>query len=67
MNPILLAELIRSVGTIGLPLVMKLMGDIQAGRSATTVTVEDLAELDRLAKLDSAAIFARAGVVPPAP
>lgn len=67
MNPILLAQLISTVGTVGLPLVQKIMGDIQAGRTATTVTIEDLAELDRLSKLTAAEIFRRAGVdAPPA-
>jgi hypothetical protein len=67
MNPILLAELIRAVGTIGLPLVMKLKADIDAGRTKTTVTDEDLAELARLSALTAADIFKRAGVEPPTP
>ncbi len=67
MNPILLAQLISAVGTIGLPLVQKLMEDINAGRTVTTVTPADLAELDRLSKLTAAQIFARVGVTPPPP
>ncbi len=66
MNPVLLAQLINTVGTIGLPLVQKLMGDIAAGRTQTTVTVEDIAELDRLSKQTAAEIFRKAGVTPPA-
>lgn len=67
MNPLLLAQLINTLGTVGLPLIVKLMGDIQAGRTATTVTAEDLTELDRLAKQQAADIFKRLGVEPPPP
>lgn len=66
MSPVLLAQLISAVGTVGLPLVTKLMGDINAGRAQTTVTVEDLAELSRLSQLTAAEIFARHGVTAPA-
>lgn len=65
MNPVLLAQLLSTLGTVGLPLIQKLMGDINAGRTATTVTIEDLAELDRLSKLTAAEIFRKAGVIPP--
>lgn len=62
MNPVLLASLIQILGTQGIPLILKLKGDIEAGRTATTVTDADLAELARLASLTSAQIFAAAGV-----
>jgi hypothetical protein len=65
VNPILLAQLLSSLGTVGLPLIEKIVADIQAGRTATTVTPADIAELDRLAKQSAAAIFERAGVMPP--
>lgn len=65
MNPILLAQLINTVGTVGLPLVQKLMKDIEAGRTQTTVTADDLSELERLAKQSAAEIFKKAGVTPP--
>lgn len=66
MNPVLLASLIAQLGTVGLPLITKLMGDIQAGRTQTTVTPEDLAELKRLADQSAADIWARLGIpLPP--
>lgn len=65
MNPVLLAQLINTVGTVGLPLVQKLLADIEAGRTQTTVTAADLAELQRLAQQTSAEIIRRAGVVLP--
>lgn len=67
MNPILLAELIRAVGTVGLPLIQKLVEDIQAGRTETTVTPADIAEVDRLAKQTASDIYARIGITPPPP
>ncbi len=66
MNPILLAQLLSTLGTVGIPLIQKLMADIAAKKSETTVTVEDLAELDRLSKLTSAGIYASLGIKPPA-
>ena len=65
MDPILLATLINTVGTVGLPLVAKLMEDIRAGRSATTVTPEDLLELKRLADQSAEDIYRRLGITPP--
>lgn len=65
MDPALLASLINIVGTQGIPLILKLKGDIEAGRKATTVTDEDLKELDRLARQTSADILARVGVASP--
>ncbi len=65
MNPVLLAQLINTVGTVGLPLVAKLMEDAKAGRTATTVTAEDLLELHRLANQTAADIFANQGVALP--
>lgn len=68
MNPILLAQLINTLGTVGLPFIIKLMGDIQAGRTATTVTAEDLLELKRLSDQSAEDIYARLGIVlPPRP
>lgn len=65
MNPLLLAQLINALGTIGIPLILKLKGDIDAGRTATTVTDEDLKELERLSKQTATDIFKQAGVTPP--
>ena len=61
MDPILLASLINILGTQGIPLITKLMGDISAGRKATTVTVEDLVELHRLASQSAEDILKRVG------
>ncbi len=65
MNPALLASLINVVGTTGLPLIAQLMTDIKTGKSATTVTPEDLMELHRLSTLTSADILAKQGIVLP--
>lgn len=65
MNPVLLAQLISSLGTVGLPLVQQIMEDIKAGRTQTTVAPEDIAEVIRLSKQTAADIFARMGVTPP--
>lgn len=65
MNPVLLANLIAELGTVGIPLIIKLKADIEAKRTATTVTDVDLNELARLDSLTSAKIFAAAGVTPP--
>lgn len=70
MNPILLAQLLQAIITVApqaIGLVIKLKQDIDAGRTATTVTTEDLQELDRLCQLNSAAIYARLGITPPPP
>jgi hypothetical protein len=65
MDPILLAQLINTVGTVGIPLVLKIKADIEAGRTATSVTDTDLTELHRLAALDSAAVYKNQGVALP--
>lgn len=65
MDPILLAQLINTVGTVGLPLIAQLMQDIKAGKTQTTVTPEDLLELNRLAKQTAEDIYKRLGVTPP--
>lgn len=65
MNPLLLASLINTLGTVGIPFITKLMGDITAGRTATTVTPEDLAELKRLSDQSAEDIYARLGITPP--
>lgn len=65
MSPLLLAQLLQ-LGTVAIPLIVKLKGDIESGKTATTVTDADLLELKRLSDLTSAQIFAAAGVVLPA-
>lgn len=67
MNPVLLAQLIAAVGQVGLPLVEKLLSDIRLGKTETTVTPEDVAEVSRLAHQTAAEIFARSGVALPPP
>jgi len=67
MDPILLAELIKTVGIVGIPFVLKIKADIEAGRTKTSVTDEDLKELARLAALDAAAIYKQQGVELPPP
>lgn len=67
MNPVLLSNLLVQLGTIGLPLIAKLMGDIKSNRNETTVTPEELLELDRLKKQTAEDIYARLGITPPPP
>lgn len=68
MNPVLLASLLEKAlvyGPTALSVVSKLMADIQAGKTQTTVAPEDVAELARLSALNAAEIFRRMGVEPP--
>lgn len=65
MNPLLLAQLLSTIGTIadvGIPLILKLKQEIEAGKTATAVTDADLTELHRLQSLTAAQIFQREGV-----
>ncbi|MEY2878212.1 MAG: hypothetical protein RLZZ15_592 [Verrucomicrobiota bacterium] len=65
MPPLVLAQLLGQVATLGLPLIEKLVADFEAGRAATTVTAADLAEVRRLAALTAEAIAQREGVAIP--
>lgn len=65
MSPILLAQILSQLGTIGIPLIGKLMADITAGRTQTTVTVDDLAELARLSNQNAEDIYKKLGITPP--
>lgn len=67
MNPNTLSQLIAAVGTVGLPLAAKLLADVNAGKTSTTVTPADLLEIHRLSNLTSAEIYANQGIVPPPP
>lgn len=67
MTPLLVAQLLALYGPAVVPVLQKLFADIQAGRQQTTVTSEDLAELQRLSALSAASIFKREGIaLPPA-
>jgi hypothetical protein len=62
------AALLTAVLTYGpsiIPVVQKLVADIEAGKGNNTVTSEDLAELHRLTSLTAEQIFAGVGVTPP--
>jgi len=64
------AALLTALLTYGpsiLPLIQKLVGDIEAGRGNQTVTAADLAELQRLAAESSTDIYTRLGITPPPP
>jgi hypothetical protein len=64
------AALLTALLTYGpsiLPLISKLVADIEAGRGNQTVTAADLAELQRLAAESSADIYARLNIAPPPP
>lgn len=62
------AALLTAVLTYGptiLPLVQKLVADIESGKGSTVVTAADLAELVTLSTQTSADIYARLGITPP--
>lgn len=60
----LLTALLQYGPTI-IPLVAKLVADIEAGKASTVVTSADLAELSRLGQLTAADIYKSVGVTPP--
>lgn len=60
-----LLGLVVQFGPAIIPLVGKLVGDIEAGKGNTAVTAADLAELTRLAGLTGASIYAGLGITPP--
>lgn len=62
-----LLPLVLTYGPQIIPLVQKLVANIQAGRGNQTVTDADWAELTRLATLSSSDIYARLGITPPPP
>lgn len=65
MNPVVVAALLQ-YGPTAFTVLQKLLEDFEKGRTQTTVTSADVAELSRLSKLTAAEIFARAGVqLPP--
>lgn len=62
------AALLTAVLTYGpsiIPLVQKLVADIEAGKGNATVTSADLAELARLANESSSDIYKRLGIAAP--
>ncbi len=52
-------------GPTVVPLIAKLVGDVQAGRGNKEVTPEDIAELVRLSSQSSSDIYAKLGIAPP--
>lgn len=48
-----------------IPLIQKLVVNVQAGKNNENVTPEDWAELTRLASLSSSTIYARLGIAMP--
>ena len=58
--PLLLQYAPQAIGLIG-----HVVQNIAAGRAQTVITPDDWTELDRLAKLSSADIYARLGIEPP--
>lgn len=67
MNPVIIAQIIAQLGSVGLPLLEKLIADIEAGRTHSTVTAADIAEVNRLAALKASDILASIGVTLPSP
>lgn len=65
MNVATLLGLVANYGPSIIPLVQKLVKDIEAGRGNSLVTSADLDELARLAKLDSSTIYAKLGITLP--
>lgn len=60
-----IAQLVATYGPAVLPLVEKLIADIEAGKGAQVVDSAYIAELNRLASLTAEQIYAKAGVTPP--
>ena len=60
--PLLLQYAPQAIGLIG-----HVVQNIAAGRSQATVSVDDWAEMDRLAALTGEAIYAKLGITPPPP
>jgi hypothetical protein len=65
MNPALILTLLAQYGPSILPLLQKLFADIEAGRTASTVTAQDFADLQKLASQTSGDIYLRLGITPP--
>jgi hypothetical protein len=59
--------LVVQFGPTIIPLIAKLVANIQAGKGETKVSDADWAELNRLASQTSADIYARMGIAPPPP
>lgn len=62
------AALLTAILTYGpsvIPLISKLVADIQTGKANKEVTPEDWAELLALSQQTSASIYARLGITPP--
>jgi len=62
------AALLTALLTYGptiIPLVAKLVADIEAGKGNQTVTAADLEELLKLSQQSSADIYAKLGITPP--
>lgn len=60
-----LLPLLLQYGPSIIPLVSKLVANIEAGKGNTTVSDADWAELNRLASQTSSDIYARLGITPP--
>jgi hypothetical protein len=67
MNTAALLTALLTYGPSIIPLVGKLVTDIESGKGRKEVTAADLAELARLASLSSTEIYARLGIAPPPP
>lgn len=65
MNAVTLLDAVLKYGPTIIPLVQKLVADIEAGKGNQTVTAADLAELARLAGQSAEDIYAAAGIQPP--
>lgn len=65
ITPVILLQLVLQYGPTIIPLIQKLVADIQAGKGNTAVSAEDLAELARLSALKGEDIYAKLGITPP--
>jgi hypothetical protein len=65
MTIALLLQALLQYGPSIIPLVQKLVADIEAGKGNQTVTSADLAELAKLAAQTSGDIYLRLGIEPP--
>ncbi len=67
MTPAAILTAVLQFGPSIIPIIAKLVSDIQAGRGQTQATQADWDELTRLSNLTAESIYAQLGITPPPP
>ena len=65
MTPAAILTAVLQFGPSIIPIIAKLVADIQAGKGQTQATQADWDELTRLSSLTAESIYARLGITPP--